>query len=109
MVSSIGADSDIHSATTLRPSILIINPFFLSRHPFSITSAPGDDYLSVHIRIVGDWTQELKRIFTEGTHLPPSIIGPAKLSTLLRQKDQTRWVLHSNFTLLDWNGNTEYM
>lgn len=37
----------------------------LSRHPFSITSAPGDDYLSVHIRIVGDWTHELKRVFTE--------------------------------------------
>ncbi|XP_009799187.1 respiratory burst oxidase homolog protein E isoform X1 [Nicotiana sylvestris] len=34
-------------------------------HPFSITSAPGDDYLSVHIRIVGDWTNELKRVFTE--------------------------------------------
>ncbi|KAH9804793.1 Respiratory burst oxidase [Citrus sinensis] len=34
-------------------------------HPFSITSAPGDDHLSVHIRIVGDWTHELKRVFTE--------------------------------------------
>ena len=33
----------------------------LFRHPFSITSAPGDDYLSVHIRQeVGDWTQEKK-------------------------------------------------
>ncbi|KAL9224638.1 hypothetical protein vseg_000656 [Gypsophila vaccaria] len=35
-------------------------------HPFSITSAPGDNFLSVHIRIVGDWTQQLKRVFTEG-------------------------------------------
>ncbi|CAN4084638.1 unnamed protein product [Withania somnifera] len=34
-------------------------------HPFSITSAPGDDYLSVHIRMVGDWTNKLKRVFTE--------------------------------------------
>ncbi|KAL9444898.1 hypothetical protein AB3S75_017980 [Citrus x aurantiifolia] len=34
-------------------------------HPFSITSAPGDDHLSVHIRIVGDWTHELKQVFTE--------------------------------------------
>ncbi|XP_020536651.1 respiratory burst oxidase homolog protein E isoform X2 [Jatropha curcas] len=40
-----------------------ISPF--EWHPFSITSAPGDDCLSVHIRIVGDWTQELKRVFTE--------------------------------------------
>lgn len=33
------------------------------RHPFSITSAPGDDFLSVHIRTLGDWTTELKNIF----------------------------------------------
>ncbi|CAM6099007.1 unnamed protein product [Calypogeia fissa] len=32
-------------------------------HPFSLTSAPGDDYLSVHIRTVGDWTKELKTVF----------------------------------------------
>ncbi|KAL9242186.1 hypothetical protein vseg_016211 [Gypsophila vaccaria] len=35
-------------------------------HPFSITSAPGDNILSVHIRSVGDWTRELRRVFTEG-------------------------------------------
>lgn len=40
-----------------------ISPF--EWHPFSITSAPSDEYLSVHIRTAGDWTQELKRIFTE--------------------------------------------
>uniref|UniRef100_A0A9I9DM20 Respiratory burst oxidase homolog protein H n=1 Tax=Cucumis melo TaxID=3656 RepID=A0A9I9DM20_CUCME len=28
-------------------------------HPFTITSAPGDDYLSCHIRTLGDWTAEL--------------------------------------------------
>ncbi|KAK7338654.1 hypothetical protein VNO77_19277 [Canavalia gladiata] len=32
-------------------------------HPFSITSAPGDDYLSVHIRTLGDWTAALKNTF----------------------------------------------
>ncbi|KAF5744661.1 ferric reductase-like transmembrane component family protein [Tripterygium wilfordii] len=32
-------------------------------HPFSITSAPGDEYLSVHIRTLGDWTTELKNLF----------------------------------------------
>ncbi|XP_057781692.1 putative respiratory burst oxidase homolog protein H [Salvia miltiorrhiza] len=32
-------------------------------HPFSITSAPDDDYLSVHIRTLGDWTTELKNRF----------------------------------------------
>jgi hypothetical protein len=38
---------------------------FLDRHPFSITSAPGDLFLSVHIRTSGDWTNEMKRIFSE--------------------------------------------
>ncbi|KAM1115731.1 hypothetical protein TB2_006245 [Malus domestica] len=32
-------------------------------HPFTITSAPGDDYLSVHIRSLGDWTTELRERF----------------------------------------------
>ncbi|KAI7748341.1 hypothetical protein M8C21_027989 [Ambrosia artemisiifolia] len=42
-----------------------ISPF--EWHPFSITSSPGDDYLSVHIRTVGDWTQELKEVLTDDT------------------------------------------
>ncbi|XP_073220931.1 respiratory burst oxidase homolog protein E isoform X2 [Cicer arietinum] len=46
-----------------------ISPF--EWHPFSITSAPGDEYLSVHIRTVGDWTQEVKILFTEDDHPPP--------------------------------------
>ncbi|KAF5739868.1 hypothetical protein HS088_TW12G01079 [Tripterygium wilfordii] len=32
-------------------------------HPFSITSAPSDDYISVHIRTLGDWTTQLKSVF----------------------------------------------
>lgn len=35
------------------------------RHPFSITSAPGDDYVSVHIRTSGDWTSQLKAVFAK--------------------------------------------
>lgn len=34
-------------------------------HPFSITSAPDDPFLSVHIRTLGDWTAEMKKIFFE--------------------------------------------
>ncbi|PIA59476.1 hypothetical protein AQUCO_00400393v1 [Aquilegia coerulea] len=41
-------------------------------HPFSITSAPGDDYLSVHIRTLGDWTTELRNRFQEVCEAPPS-------------------------------------
>jgi len=36
---------------------------FPCRHPFSITSAPGDENLSVHIRTLGDWTSELRNLF----------------------------------------------
>ncbi|GMI82518.1 respiratory burst oxidase homologue D [Hibiscus trionum] len=41
-------------------------------HPFSITSAPGDDYLSVHIRTLGDWTRQLKTVFSEVCHPAPA-------------------------------------
>jgi NADPH oxidase 1 len=30
-------------------------------HPFTITSSPSDDYVSLHIRCVGDWTDDLAR------------------------------------------------
>uniref|UniRef100_A0A166F9L9 Uncharacterized protein n=1 Tax=Daucus carota subsp. sativus TaxID=79200 RepID=A0A166F9L9_DAUCS len=46
----------------------VVSPF--EWHPFSITSAPGDEYLSIHIRQLGDWTQELKRVFSEACEPP---------------------------------------
>ncbi|KAL1195424.1 putative respiratory burst oxidase protein I [Cardamine amara subsp. amara] len=33
-------------------------------HPFSITSSPGNDYLSIHIRQLGDWTEGIKKVFS---------------------------------------------
>ncbi|KAK5812230.1 hypothetical protein PVK06_027651 [Gossypium arboreum] len=60
-----------------------VSPF--EWHPFSITSAPGDDYLSVHIRQLGDWTQELKRLFSEVCE--PPVSGK---SGLLRADDITK-------------------
>nr|CAD1823583.1 unnamed protein product [Ananas comosus var. bracteatus] len=47
-----------------------VSPF--EWHPFSITSAPGDDYISVHIRTRGDWTSRLRVVFSEACR-PPSI------------------------------------
>lgn len=32
-------------------------------HPFSLTSAPGADHLTVHIKVCGDWTEELLNAF----------------------------------------------
>ncbi|XP_061338598.1 respiratory burst oxidase homolog protein B-like [Gastrolobium bilobum] len=40
-----------------------VSPF--EWHPFSFTSAPGDDYLSIHIRALGDWTSQLKAVFSK--------------------------------------------
>ncbi|KAL7114367.1 hypothetical protein ACP275_04G116900 [Erythranthe tilingii] len=40
-----------------------VSPF--EWHPFSITSAPSDGYVSVHIRTLGDWTRQLKTTFTK--------------------------------------------
>ncbi|XP_031265451.1 respiratory burst oxidase homolog protein D-like [Pistacia vera] len=47
-----------------------VSPF--EWHPFSITSAPGDDYLSVHIRTLGDWTRQLRTVFSEVCQPPPA-------------------------------------
>jgi len=41
---------------------LFLNCPHLSRyewHPFTISSAPEEDFVSVHIRILGDWTGDL--------------------------------------------------
>ncbi|KAM0024430.1 putative NAD(P)H oxidase (H(2)O(2)-forming) [Helianthus debilis subsp. tardiflorus] len=37
----------------------------VNRHPFSMTYAPDDDYLSVHIRTLGDWTIQLGTLFSK--------------------------------------------
>ncbi|KAM3374872.1 respiratory burst oxidase protein D isoform X1 [Capsicum galapagoense] len=47
-----------------------VSPF--EWHPFSITSAPDDGYLSIHIRTVGDWTRKLKTVFSEVCQPPPT-------------------------------------
>ncbi|GLJ27964.1 hypothetical protein SUGI_0549190 [Cryptomeria japonica] len=39
-------------------------------HPFSITSAPGDNFLSVHIRTLGDWTRTLQNFFSKVCETP---------------------------------------
>ncbi|PON82521.1 Respiratory burst oxidase [Trema orientale] len=66
----------------------IISPF--EWHPFSITSTPRDDYLSVHIRILGDWTRELKRIFSEICQ-PPRINQSGLLRADIEQvNDKTK-------------------
>ncbi|ELK05143.1 NADPH oxidase 1 [Pteropus alecto] len=42
---------------------------YLEWHPFTLTSAPEEDFFSVHIRAVGDWTENLVKAF-EQRHSP---------------------------------------
>ncbi|XP_043928344.1 cytochrome b-245 heavy chain [Protopterus annectens] len=56
----------------------------LEWHPFTLTSAPEEDHFSVHIRIVGDWTDGVfkayggdKKEFQEAWQLPKMAVdGP---------------------------------
>uniref|UniRef100_A0A8D0NDG9 FAD-binding FR-type domain-containing protein n=1 Tax=Sus scrofa TaxID=9823 RepID=A0A8D0NDG9_PIG len=41
----------------------------LEWHPFTLTSAPEEDFFSIHIRAAGDWTENLIRAF-EQQHSP---------------------------------------
>ncbi|PSS15435.1 Respiratory burst oxidase protein like [Actinidia chinensis var. chinensis] len=75
------AERSLRTCRSEHYSVKILKLPSLSRHPFSITSAPGDNYLSVHIRIVGDWTEELKRVFTEDVG-SACVIGRAKFGQL---------------------------
>ncbi|AES82472.1 respiratory burst oxidase-like protein [Medicago truncatula] len=52
-----------HSGQYIFVNCADVSPF--QWHPFSITSAPGDDYVSVHIRTAGDWTSQLKAVFAK--------------------------------------------
>ncbi|RXN26804.1 cytochrome b-245 heavy chain-like protein [Labeo rohita] len=45
----------------------------LEWHPFTMTSAPEEDYFSVHIRSVGDWTEKLIKMVEK---LPEGGQGP---------------------------------
>ncbi|KAL8117072.1 respiratory burst oxidase homolog protein B-like [Apium graveolens] len=53
-----------------------VSPF--EWHPFSLTSAPGDDHLSVHIRTAGDWTSQLKTLLCR-VHQPAAGINQSGL------------------------------
>ncbi|XP_020113878.1 putative respiratory burst oxidase homolog protein H [Ananas comosus] len=66
-----------------------VSPF--EWHPFSITSAPGDDYLSVHIRTLGDWTTELRNLFGKACEAQVT----SKKASLVRL--ETTVIAHAEF------------
>ncbi|XP_010676396.2 respiratory burst oxidase homolog protein A [Beta vulgaris subsp. vulgaris] len=60
-----------------------VSPF--EWHPFSITSAPEDNFLSIHVRKLGDWTHELQKVFGDACEEPV----PGR-SGLLRADETTK-------------------
>ncbi|GAA6004014.1 uncharacterized protein JCM10292_005838 [Rhodotorula paludigena] len=54
--------------TTMRPGqYILLNCPAVSLwqwHPFTLTNAPEEDHLSVHFRVVGDWTAELAKLLS---------------------------------------------
>uniref|UniRef100_A0A3Q3J2Y6 FAD-binding FR-type domain-containing protein n=1 Tax=Monopterus albus TaxID=43700 RepID=A0A3Q3J2Y6_MONAL len=52
---------------------IVMRPSKLEWHPFTMTSAPEEDFFSVHIRSAGDWTNKLIDIMQQ---LPEGAQGP---------------------------------
>ncbi|XP_062997632.1 NADPH oxidase 1-like isoform X2 [Elgaria multicarinata webbii] len=46
---------------------------YLEWHPFTLTSAPEEDFFSVHIRVAGDWTEALINTFEQQNPMMPRI------------------------------------
>lgn len=77
----------------------------LEWHPFTLTSAPEEDYFSIHVRIVGDWTEGLfnacgcdKQEFQEAWKLPKyvqrdSTTKPTKILNTLNCTQTVWWNL----------------
>nr|XP_009683266.1 PREDICTED: NADPH oxidase 1 [Struthio camelus australis] len=45
----------------------------LEWHPFTLTSAPEEDFFSIHIRVAGDWTESVINIFQQQNPEMPRI------------------------------------
>lgn len=43
---------------------------YFQSHPFTLTSAPEEPFISVHVRAVGDWTFSLRTLCERVGHVP---------------------------------------
>jgi NADPH oxidase len=66
----------------------------LQWHPFTITSAPEDPYVSIHIRQVGDWTEALGERFGVG----PSVV---QTMTQAAMKGKEKGLSQGDFVEID--------
>jgi NADPH oxidase len=78
----------------------------LQWHPFTITSAPEDPYVSVHIRQVGDWTQGLGERLGAG----PSVVKALTQAAMKTyDRDEKAGLSRGDFVELDPNSMTRPM
>lgn len=78
----------------------------LQWHPFTITSAPEDPYVSVHIRQVGDWTQALGERLGAGPSVVKSLTQAAMKTY---DRDEKAGLSRGDFVELDPNSMTRPM
>ncbi|KAI0756885.1 NADPH oxidase [Daedaleopsis nitida] len=70
-------------------------------HPFTITSAPEDPYVSVHIRQVGDWTYALGERVGAG---PQVVASMTKAALKGNEKDENVYGTRGDFVEIDSAG-----
>ncbi|RDX55749.1 NADPH oxidase [Lentinus brumalis] len=70
-------------------------------HPFTITSAPEDPYVSVHIRQVGDWTYALGERVGAG---PQVVASMTKAALKGDEKDEGVYGTRGDFVEIDSTG-----
>jgi len=63
-------------------------------HPFTITSAPEDPYVSIHIRQVGDWTQALGARVGAG----PDVVAQLTKSAMKGQEKNEKYMDEEDVT-----------
>jgi len=78
-------------------------------HPFTITSAPEDPYVSVHIRQVGDWTQGLGDRVGAGPSVVASLTQAAMKAFDKNEKEDASSIGRGDFVELDPNSSTRPM
>ncbi|KAG9016053.1 hypothetical protein FRB90_003716 [Tulasnella sp. 427] len=77
----------------------------LQWHPFTITSAPEDPYVSIHIRQVGDWTRALGERLGAGPDVVAAITQDA-INGTKKEKDQYELGQRGDFVELASIGST---
>ncbi|KAI0669790.1 NADPH oxidase [Trametes maxima] len=73
----------------------------LQWHPFTITSAPEDPYVSIHIRQVGDWTYSLGERVGAG---PQVVAAMTKAALKGDEKDESVYGTRGDFVEIDSTG-----